>query len=122
MSNDRRARGREGERLAERHLRARGYRVFERNVHLRRGEIDLVALDRDTLCIVEVRLRSSHAFGSAAESVDRAKRRRLRQAAALLLARGGLPRHASVRFDVVAIDARHDPPSIELIRDAFSGD
>jgi putative endonuclease len=116
----RRALGRHGEELAARHLAARGARILARNVHLRHSEIDLVALEGDVLCIVEVRLRSSTAFGSAAESVDARKRRRLARAARDLIARFPLPRFRCVRFDLVAIDASHDPPQIDHIPDAWS--
>jgi putative endonuclease len=119
---EQRALGRRGEELAASHLAARGARILARNVHLRHAEIDLVALEGDVLCIVEVRLRSSHAFGSAADSVDARKRRRLARAAADLIARGDLPRFSCVRFDVVAIDASREPPAVEHIRDAFQLD
>ena len=115
----RRALGRRGEELAARHLCARGARILARNLHLRHAEIDLVALEGDVLCIVEVRLRSSNAFGSAAESVDARKRRRLARAASELIARGELPRFRCVRFDVIAIDASREPPTLEHLRDAF---
>jgi putative endonuclease len=119
---ERRALGRRGEELAASHLAGRGARILARNVHLRHAEIDLVALEGDVLCIVEVRLRRSHAFGSAAESVDARKCRRLARAAADLIARGNLPRFRCVRFDVVAIDASREPPAIEHLRDAFQVD
>jgi putative endonuclease len=115
----RRALGRRGEELAANHLAARGARILARNVHLRHAEIDLVALEGDVLCIVEVRTRNGSAFGSAAESVDARKRARLARAAADFLSRGELPRHRSVRFDVIAIDTSSDPPAIEHLRDAF---
>jgi putative endonuclease len=117
-----RALGHAGERLAARHLRASGARILARNVHLRHAEIDLVALERGALCIVEVRLRRGSGFGSGAESVDRRKRRRLVAAARELLCRPGLPRFERVRFDVIAIDASVDPPRVEHLRDAFSLD
>jgi len=120
MDRDTRAAGRRGEDLAERHLVAQGYRILARNVHLRHAELDLVALDRGELVFVEVRLRRSQRFGSAAESVDARKRRRIAAAAAELLARGGLPRAARIRFDVIAIDASHEPPELVHFRDAFS--
>jgi putative endonuclease len=116
----RRERGRLGEALAEQYLRARGARILARNLHLRHAEIDLLALHRGVLCVVEVRLRSGPGFGSALESVDPRKQRRLAQAAAALLARGGLPPHRALRFDVIAIDASRDPPHLEHIPDAFS--
>ena len=117
---DTRALGRLGEALAEAHLLRAGFRILARNVHLRHAELDLVALDRGALVFVEVRLRSSARFGSAAESVDSRKQRRIAAAAAELLARGGLPRASRIRFDVVAIDASIDPPHVDHIRDAFS--
>ena len=120
MRRDTRALGRLGEALAEAHLRRVGFRILARNVHLRHAELDLVALDRAALVFVEVRLRTSARFGSAAESVDPRKQRRIAAAAAELLARGGLPRSARIRFDVVAIDASVDPPRLEHFKDAFA--
>ena len=119
---DRRALGRLGEELAAEYLAGQGFRVLARNVHLRHAELDLVALDRGALVFVEVRLRRSAAFGSGAESVDLRKQRRIVAAAAELLARGGLPRAARVRFDVIAIDAARDPPALLHVRDAFNAD
>lgn len=120
MRRDTRALGRLGESLAEAHLRRAGFRILARNVHLRHAELDLVARDGAALVFVEVRLRTSARFGGAAESVDRRKQRRIAAAAAELLARGGLPRAARIRFDVVAIDASAEPPRVEHIRDAFA--
>ena len=114
-----RERGRYGEAVAEAHLRAHGFRILARNVHLRHAEIDLVALDGDALCIVEVRLRSSRRYGTAEESVGRIKRLRLVRAAAQLVARGGLPPYATIRFDVVAVEPGPGGPTVRLLRDAF---
>jgi putative endonuclease len=114
-----RERGRYGEALAEEYLRRVGFRILARNLHLRHSELDILAMERGTLCFVEVRLRSGGGFGSAAESVDARKQRRLIRAAREVLARGGLPRFSALRFDVVAIDAGRRPPEIRLIREAF---
>jgi len=117
-----RARGAAGEALAARHLEQLGFRIVARNVHLRHAELDLIALDGAALVFIEVRLRGSTRFGSAAESVDARKQRRIARAAAELLAQGGLPRHSRVRFDVVAIDAAVAPARICHLRDAFTAD
>lgn len=96
-----RARGAAVEALAERHLASAGLRPVERNYHCPAGEIDLVMRERDTLVFVEVRARRSGAFGSAAESIDARKRRRLLATAEHYLQRC---RHRGpVRFDVVAL-------------------
>lgn len=116
----RRELGRLGERLAEDFLRRQGFRILARNLHLRHAELDLLALEARTLCFVEVRLRRSLGLGSAAESVTPRKQRRIAAAAAHILATHSLPPHEALRFDVVVIDARSDPPRIELIRAAFT--
>jgi putative endonuclease len=119
----RRARGQLGEELACRHLTARGYRILARNLRCGRHEIDILAMDGDTLCFVEVRLRTAAAHGSGADSVDIAKQRRIVAAAVAALARFAMPPHRAARFDVVSIHAPHAAaPALELIRDAFQAD
>lgn len=109
-----RAIGNEGERRAEKCLLAKGLRILERNYSTRRGEIDLVALDGDTLVFVEVKARAAARFGLPQEAVGALKQRRLVKAAqAYLLERGW---EGPARFDVVAIlDG-----DIEHITDAFN--
>ncbi len=110
-----RARGAQAERLAERYLKAQGFRILARNLHLGYAEIDLVALEQHTLCIVEVKYRRNADFGRPEESVGREKRRRLRRAAVELISTQALPRYRELRFDVVSIEG----DQVRLIRDAF---
>lgn len=95
--------GRWGEETAARWLRDRGYRILDANWRCRFGEIDLVAEDGEYLCFVEVKLRKSAAYGSAAAFVDRRKQDRLRTAAVLYLSRR--PTDLQPRFDVIEIYA-----------------
>jgi putative endonuclease len=118
----RRKLGREGETLAGRFLEGHGYRLLASNLHLRVGEIDLVAIEGDTLCFIEVRLRTSAGFGTAEESVDPRKRLRIVRAARAALATLSFPRHRQLRFDVVAIDASKRPAELRLYRDAFTAE
>ncbi|NDF85300.1 MAG: YraN family protein [Gammaproteobacteria bacterium] len=95
--------GRDAEDLAAAHLQAAGAEIVLRNYRRRRGELDIVALHRGVVLIVEVRLRSSASHGGGAASVDRCKQRRIIHAARQLLQqRRDLARHA-VRFDVIAL-------------------
>lgn len=102
MSERRRALGRRGEEMAELFLCQKGYEIVGRNIRTRRGEIDLIAIDNDSLVFVEVRTRTSLAYGSAAESVTWKKQQKLRE-----LALDYLQKHSpfvpAFRFDVVAI-------------------
>lgn len=113
-----RARGAAAEDAAERYLRAQGYVVVERNLVTRAGEIDLVALDGETLCFVEVKARAGPEFGPAVAAVGPRKRERLARAAAMFLARNRSKRPC--RFDVLGLDRAEDGSwSFTLLRDAF---
>jgi putative endonuclease len=113
-----RARGAAAEDAAELYLRSLGYVIVERNLVTRQGEIDLVALDGETLCFVEVKARASAEFGPAIEAVGRRKQERLARAAAMFLARNRSKRPC--RFDVLGLDRAEDGSwSFSLVRDAF---
>ena len=107
-------RGAQAEALAAGFPAARGLRILARNDRCRAGEIDLIACDRYTIVFVEVRLRSSNAFGGAAASITATKRRRLQRAASHHLARlGGAP---PCRFDAILLDSL-DSSRIEWLVD-----
>jgi putative endonuclease len=106
-------RGAAAEALAASYLATRGLMIVQRNYRCRGGEIDLIARDGEVLVFVEVRLRRNRAFGTAAESITAAKRRRLRLAARHYLARLG--REPPCRFDAVLLDAL-ETENIEWLR------
>ena len=108
-------RGEPAESLAAAFLEREGLRILERNYRCRMGEIDLVAQSGDTTVFVEVRARSSEAFGGAAGSITAAKRRRLVAAARHYLARQRSER--ACRFDVVLI--RGAEQRVEWLPGAF---
>lgn len=94
--------GTRAERSAAKHLASLGYCVLARNWTCPHGEIDLVALDGQTIVFVEVRSTEGHDPLVPAASVDRDKQRRLTKLAlAYLQAKNLLDRAA--RFDVVAV-------------------
>ena len=90
-----------------------------RNYRCRRGEIDLVMRDTETLVFVEVRRRASHAFGGGLVSVDARKRARLVAAAEHYLMTERIGDERPCRFDVVAIDGRFPRTTIQWVRNAF---
>ncbi len=97
-------------------LTAAGYRIVERNVRFRRGELDLVAWHRDVLVFVEVRSRASNRFGAASFAIPIAKQRQVGRLAQLYLATRRLsPAPQRCRFDVVAITGE----DLVIFADAF---
>jgi putative endonuclease len=99
--------GRFGEQVAAEHLQAAGLRILDRNWRCSGGELDLVASDGRTLVFVEVKTRSSRAFGVPAEAVDARKASRVRRLAAHWIAAHRDDEDdtwwSAVRFDVVAV-------------------
>jgi putative endonuclease len=92
-----------GERLAEGHLKSKGYRILGRRWKVLEGEIDLVAKDGEEIVFVEVKTRSSKAFGEPEHAITPAKRSRLRLAAWAYLEAHDLL-DAPWRIDVIAIE------------------
>jgi putative endonuclease len=96
--------GGEAEEAASRFLEGRGLQILARNYRTRLGEIDLIARDGATLVFVEVRKRTSEAYGGAAGSIGPQKQRRIAAAARQYLARLG--REPACRFDVITLADR----------------
>ncbi len=107
MTHSRQRLGRDAEEVVTRHLRRQGFRILLRNARTRYGEIDLIALDGETLVFVEV--KAGRAGSSAGPerpvlSVGRRKQLRLRRLASAWLAEAPrLPPFDELRFDVVGV-------------------
>lgn len=114
--------GLRAENAAAAYLQARGAHVLLRNYRCRCGELDIVArVGEEELAIVEVRTRSSEAYGGAAASVDAAKRLRMIRAASRLLQQRKDLARLRARFDVIVVcDPCGDAPQIQWIKHAFS--
>ena len=90
-----------GERRAAWYFRLRGYRIVDRNVRFRHGEIDLIVRRGRTLVFVEVKTRQSLSAGEGYDAVDRRKQLRLVALVDAYLARAKGP--TDVRYDVVSL-------------------
>lgn len=114
------ATGHQGEALALAYLLGQQYAIVEKNYRKACGEVDIIAKDRDTLVFVEVKSRTSKAFGTPFEAVDARKQRQLSRIAHEYLHTHQLG-EASARFDVIAVLLHPDnrPATIEHIKNAF---
>jgi putative endonuclease len=116
--------GRFGEQVAADHLEAKGLQVLARNWRCRDGELDIVAQDGRTLVFVEVKTRSTTAFGTPAEAVGRVKAARIRQLAVRWLQTERSAGTSSLtwptlRFDVVSVLRGRDGVQIDHVKGAF---
>jgi putative endonuclease len=110
--------GKKGEEKALRFLKKKGYRIIDQNYVCKMGEMDIIAKEKDTLVFVEVKTRTSTAFGLPQLAVTPFKQRQLSKVALYFLKEKKLE-DIKARFDVVAILLPPEKEQIELIRDAF---
>ena len=108
--------GAKKEAAAADYLASRGYLILERNYRTRFGEIDLIALDGQTLCFIEVKFRTSMVKGSPGESITPGKMSRIRRCAMSYMSEKHYYEDTPCRFDVVLIPGEQ----FNLIKDAFS--
>lgn len=118
--------GAKGEKLAALHLVSNGYTLVAGNFKVPvgrnsvgaqvTGEIDLIALDGDTLCFVEVKTRRSAKFADPLSNVDLRKQRQITRTARIYRRVFGVY-DMPYRFDVISVLLEKGvPPKIELIR------
>lgn len=97
------SKGRAAEELAARFLAGRGFQVLERNYRTRRGELDIIARQGDTLCIIEVRSREGESAYVPEAGLSAEKIKHLRRTAQSFLQKHRLSR-LGVRLDLLVID------------------
>ncbi|WP_066519742.1 YraN family protein [Curtobacterium ammoniigenes] len=95
--------GKRGEQIAADYLGRLGYRIVVRNWRIRGGEIDIVAKDRSTFVVAEVKTRTTAAAGHPLEAVTGAKLARLRMLALAWRSTCAEAQRAPIRIDVVGI-------------------
>ena len=98
--------GRIGENTAALFLENKGMRIICRNFRHRGGEVDIIALDGETLVFVEVKTWSSYGIEALEYGLNHKKQRRIIETAKYFLSVHREYRYMAVRFDVVFIAAQ----------------
>jgi putative endonuclease len=111
--------GRRGERAAFIFLQHMGYMIVARNFRTVHGEIDMVAWDRDILCFVEVKTRTTTEHGRPEEAVTSFKQRQILNTSLDYLRQANL-HPVNIRFDIVSVQFSADgTPACQLTAGAF---
>ena len=111
--------GEEGEKIAVRYLKSKGYIVYQTNWRFGKLEIDIIAEDGQELVFIEVKTRSSEIYGRPEEAVDDAKETAILNAADIYVRDFNL--EIEVRFDIISVLMNKNKSKICHIIDAFSG-
>lgn len=108
-----------GEDIAIDFLIGKGYRIFARNYVYKKKEIDIIALDKNTVVFVEVKERGTNVFGEPFEAVNIKKQRSIIMVANEYIKRNNIDLES--RFDIISITMEpQKEPHIEHIVNAFS--
>ena len=91
------------ENLAKHYLKKKGLSLITTNYTCQSGEIDLIMKDGETLVFIEVRYRNNKQYGSALESVNSKKQRKIIQSAQSFLQQSPWAKKLNCRFDVLGI-------------------
>ena len=119
MSAATQALGELGERIAERWLRARGWRVVQRRFRSGHRDIDLVVELEGVVAFVEVKARRGQHFGGPVEAVNWRKQRELGRSARVWVDRHGRHDYA-YRFDVIGVLLAGSRVRIRHVPNAFA--
>jgi len=119
MSAARQALGELGERIAERWLRRRGWRVVHRRFRSGHRDIDLVVEQEGVVAFVEVKARRGDEFGGPIAAVNWRKQKELGRSARVWVHRHGR-RHDAYRFDVIGVLVAGSTVRIRHVPNAFA--
>lgn len=111
--------GKEGEDIAAKYLKEKGFEIIERNYHYSHGEIDIIANDKNQLVFIEVKTRLNLEFGEPEYAINPKKIKQIKKIAELYLFDKEIE-EVDCRFDVIAIVlGDNSNPYIEHYENAF---
>jgi len=108
--------GRAGEEAAALHLQEKGMQILEKNFRSRIGEVDIIALDGETLVFAEVKSWAAYGIDALEQAIDAKKRHKIIETSKYFLALHRKYRYMAVRFDVIFVS----PGGITHLASAFS--
>lgn len=109
--------GNQGEVVALDYLIDKGFTILETNWHFGKEEIDIIAINREFLIVVEVKTRSTDEFGNPYDFVNRNKQRLLIKAAQAYVERHRIQQE--VRFDIISVILNNSTTNITHLANAF---
>ena len=100
------------------YLQSCGYTLLSRNFRTRRGEIDIIAFDKETLVFVEVKYRKTYRAGYPEDAVGISKQRTIFHIAQVFMTVNHYPQGMPCRFDVICLDGYGN---LRHYKNAFGG-
>ena len=108
--------GRAGEAVAASFLEEKGMKILERNFRFRRGEVDIIAQDGETIIFAEVKTWATYGIDALEQALDNKKQRKIIETSKYFLSLNRKYKYMTVRFDVIFIS----PGGITHLASAFT--
>ncbi|WP_068475590.1 YraN family protein [Saccharicrinis aurantiacus] len=109
--------GNKGEQIAVNFLRKNGYQILEQNWHFKQKEIDIIAIQGDTLIVAEVKTRSTENWEHPSEAINNSKIKFLVDATEAFIEERDIDKE--IRFDIISVIPENGEWKIEHIEEAF---
>ena len=106
--------GKSAEKYALDFLKGKGYKILRQNYRNKLGEIDIIAQEKEVICFIEVKARSSDKFGLPEEAINANKQKKIARIALSYLKEHKLM-DRKARFDALCISGNEN----RLVKDAF---
>ena len=110
--------GNSGEEIALNYLKSLGYKIVATNWRHKKFEIDIIAIDKNELCFIEVKYRKNNAFGEPHEAVHENKQQQIINGASEFIKQNDYDLEA--RFDIISITKNGNENKLEHIKKAFT--
>jgi len=112
--------GEMGEDYATKYLESKGYKIIKRNFFCKRGEIDIIAKDKNEFVFIEVKTRTGSQYGQPSEAVNKQKQAHMYGTVEFYVMANNLEK-AYIRLDVIEVFMRYDSTyTINHIKQAFT--
>jgi putative endonuclease len=106
--------GKKGEERAAEALESAGMKIISRNYRKKTGEIDIIALDGETIIFVEVKTWSVFSIENLQYSIDAKKQQKIIKTANFFLSENRKYSNMAIRFDVVFVKKDKKPEGFQL--------
>ena len=95
--------GKEGEEQAAAALKTAGMEIITKNYRSKSGEVDIVALDKETVVFIEVKAWTALDLEDLQYSIDARKQRKIIKTAKYFLSENRKYSNMAIRFDVIFV-------------------
>ena len=103
-----------GEKIAQKYLKEKGYRILDTNFKRKWGEIDIVAKKKKTIIFVEVKTISKKEFFFPEDEIDWKKKKQLRKMTQIYLSENKIPLNCPYQIDIIAVETSSDLKDVKI--------